>query len=155
MSLFAPIIHINSNVPITFIFRHSNASCFFRGNLILHHFLFKYVFLNSDKSFFMLPNGIFNIHPTFYLHFHCFSTCGTQPLQRHGWLTFMTRVLKVKFYLKIITKLFIFENRIRFNTFLIEFILIGLSVNKTSIHCKSTNHLFTFRIDQPKLNISA
>ena len=102
----------------------------------------------------MLFNRIFNIHPTFDLVFHFISTYRTQPLQRHGRLTFMTRVLKVKFYLEIITKLFIFEYRIRFNTFLIEFVLISLGVNKTSIHCKSTNHLFAFGIDQSKLYIS-
>jgi len=102
----------------------------------------------------MLFNRIFNIHPTFDLVFHFISTNSTQPFERHGWLTFMTRILKVKFYSEIITKLFIFENRIRFNSFLIEFVLISLCVNKTSIHCKSTNHLFAFGIDQSKLYIS-
>ena len=103
----------------------------------------------------MLFNRIFNIHPTFDLIFHFISTYSTQPLQRHGWLTFMTRILKVKFYLEIVIKLFIFENRIRLDTFFIESVFISLGANKTSVHCKSTNHLFVFRIDQSKLNISA
>jgi len=101
----------------------------------------------------MLFNRIFNIHPTFDLIFHFISTFSTKPLQRHCWLTFMTRILKVKFYLEIIIELFIFQNWIRFDTFFIESVLIGLA-NKTSVHCKSTNHLFVFRINKSKLNIS-
>jgi hypothetical protein len=67
----------------------------------------------------------------------------------------MTRILKVKFYLEIIIELFIFQNWIRFHTFFIESVLIGLGANKTSVHCKSTNHLFVFRINKSELNISA
>jgi len=110
--------------------------------------------LNSYKSIFMLFNRIFNIHPTFDLIFHFISTYSAQPLQWHGWLTFMTRILKVKFYLEIVIKLFIFENRIRLDSFFIESVFISLGANKTCVHCKSTNHLFVFRIDQSKLNIS-
>ena len=102
----------------------------------------------------MLFNRIFNIHPTFDLIFHFISTYCAQPLQWHGWLTFMTRILKVKFYLEIVIKLFIFENRIRLDSFFIESVFISLGANKTCVHCKSTNHLFVFRIDQSKLNIS-
>ena len=102
----------------------------------------------------MFFNRIFNIHPTFDLIFHFISTNSTQPLQRHGWLTFMTRILKVKFYLEIVIKLFIFQNWIRFDSFFIESVFISLGANKTCVHCKSTNHLFVFRIDQSKLNIS-
>lgn len=102
----------------------------------------------------MLFNCIFNIHPTFDLIFHFISTYSAQPFQWHGWLTIMTRILKVKFYLEIVIKLFIFENWIRFDSFFIESVFISLGANKTSVHCKSTNHLFVFRIYQSKLNIS-
>ena len=103
----------------------------------------------------MLFNCFLYIHPTFNFIFHFFATSWTKPFKRHCRLTLVTRILKIKFNLKIITKLFVFQNRIRLNAFLIELVLVGLVINKTGVHCKPAHHLFAFSIHQSELDISA
>lgn len=70
-------------------------------------------------------------------------------------LTFITRVLKRKYNLKIMLKLFIFQYGIRVHTFFVKNVFMGFVINKTCVHSKSAYHLFVFAVDQSEGNITA
>lgn len=107
MVFFAPIIHVNSHIPIIFIFRNFHRSSFFRS-ILPNHCLLEKVVLFTNKPVFVLFNSISNIHPSLNLILHFIITNRTKPFKRHSGLALAARVLKIELNLKIVTELFIF-----------------------------------------------
>ena len=112
---FSPVINIDTNISIAQIFSYSYTCSLFYIIGLADECLLKQIVLYFGESVFVFLDRIFDIVPSFNLVFHFLSAVGAKSFKWHCWLAFMTRILEVQFNLKIVTELFILQNRIWFN----------------------------------------